>query len=455
MILTYKKLGLIAASALCVVLTAGCNDTLRQFILPVPKPAGDPAVPAHAVVLSTNPATNGVGSVLHVDVSGDSVAGIASVGSNPVFLGKALLRVFVVNGDNTITTYPQLSPTPPFNIVTLPSTPPDAAKTPIFVATTAISNVFTANRDSDNVSVISAAGLAETQAIPMASGSHPVAIASGPASTKMYIVNNGTDDVTVVSSVDNTIVKKTIPMGAGAHPIWGVMANNGVQVFIVNQGGGGVQGSVKVIDTNLDIVIPCSGTGCDGSGGIAVGTTVGSQPNYAFYDSKLQRLYVTNTGENTVSVIKADGINLGVNPQIVPSRLANIPITSSSGAPTSVVALADGSKAYVALGMCPAGINHTTLPAQLTNCTGHEVAVIDATALAQIGSPISVGAGAVSIDAAGDSSRVFVVGAQAGNVSIIRTSTNQVTTQFSVPKQDPNCTSSCALQTPFSVRVFP
>jgi YVTN family beta-propeller protein len=238
------------------------------------------------------------------------------------------------------------------------------------------------------------------------------------------------------------------------------MAANGVQVFIVNQGDGTATnpGSVSVIDTNSDVPIPCTPgtTGCNATtGAISVGTAPAtSVPNFAFYDTRLQRLYVTNTGEPTVSVIKADGINLDANPKVLPGLLANISISSASGAPTSVVALSDGSKAYAAMGGCPSGTNHTNLVKSLGSCAGHEVAVIDAIALRQAGATIPVDAGAVSIDASADGSRVYVVGAQAGTVSVISTSSNSVTTKFSVPQQNPSCTGSCLLQTPFSVRVF-
>jgi DNA-binding beta-propeller fold protein YncE len=456
MISYHKRLGLLFAAALTVVLVAGCNETLRQFIVPVPKPTGDPNAFSHAVILSTNPAPSSNGSTLHIDVSGDTVAGVVPTGPKPVFLGKTLGRVFVINGDDTITSYIALSPiVGPFSTITLPTGPPNPATKPVFGGTTSVGNFYVTNRDSDNTSVISSAALAQTETITLPATSHqPVAIAGNAANSKMYIVNNGTNDVTVVSTTDNTIIKPSIPVGL--HPIWGVMATNGVQVFIVNQGDPGatppVPGSVSVIDTTLDIVIPCTGQSCDPmTGAITVGTTATSSPNFAFYDDKLQRLYVSNTGENTVSVIKADGIDLGVVPQVLPELLANIML---SAAPTSVVALSDSTRAYAALGGCPAGTNHTNITTNIGSCSGNLVSVIDVIGLKQI-KTIPVGAGAVSIDAATDGSRVYVVGAQAGNISIIRTSTDSVNTTFAAPQQDLSCTSSCPLQTPFMVRVFP
>ena len=466
MISNHKRLGLLFVAALTVVVAAGCNETLRQFIVPVPKPTGDPGALSHAVILSTNPAPSSNGSTLHIDVSGDTIAGVVPTGPNPVFLGKTPGRVFVINGDDTITSYIALSPTvPPFSTITLPTGPPNPATTPVFGGTTSVGNFYVTNRGSDNTSVVSLAALAQTESIPLPATSHqPVAIAGNAANSKMYIVNNGTNDVTVVSTTDNTIIKPSIPVGL--HPIWGVMATNGVQVFIVNQGDPGatppIPGSVSVIDTTLDTVIPCTpGPSCDATThAITVGTTATSSPNFAFYDSERQRLFVSNSGENTVSVIKADGIDLGAVPQVLPGLLKNITV---SGAPLSVAALANGSRAYAALANCavPMGttilpVNHTTLVDKLAagDCAGSQVSVIDLNALLET-KTIQVGKGAVSIDAAADGSRVYVVGAQAGNVSIIRTSTDSVNTTFAAPQRDLSCTSSCPLQTPFMVRVFP
>src|SRR5215472_18565850 len=445
MISTYKKLGLLFVTTLSVALMAGCNDNLRQFIVPVPKPTGDPGAFSHAVVLATNPVAGANGITMHIDVSGDSNAGQVNTGPNPVFLGKAGSRVFLINGDNTITSYIALSPTASaVNTVTQPG----GVSGTIAGGTSSSGNFYATNSGTNDLSQISGFALAVTQTIPV--GTNPVAIAGSAANSKIYVVNNGSNNVTVVSTTDNSVLK-SIPVGS--HPIWGVMADNGVQVFIVNQGDGTAAnpGSVSVIDTNLDIVIPCSpGPSCNPTTGvISVGNAPATSfPNFAFYDDKIQRLYVSNTGENTVSVIKADGIDLGAVPQVLPGLLANIMVSS---APTSVVALSDSTRVYAALGGCPAGTNHTNITTNIGSCTGNQVSVIDVLGLRQI-KTIPVGAGAVSIDAAADGSRVYVVGAQAGNVSIIRTSTDSVNTTFVAPQRDLSCTSSCPLQIPFMVR---
>jgi YVTN family beta-propeller protein len=452
---SFKAIWLLAGLSVLMLLAAGCNDTLRQFIVPVPPPTGDPAALAHAITLSTNPVPSSDGSDLHIDVSGDTNVGIVTVGPNPVFLGTTSNQAFVINSGDpttppTVSVYIALNPQAAIvSTVTLPTSGPDAVKTPIAGSTSSANNIYIANRDSNNVSVISAGVLAVTTTIPLpvlpTPDSKPVMIAGNAANNKIFVVNQGSNNVTEISTIDNTVIKD-IPVGSS--PVWAVMSTDGLFVFVVNQG----DGTVSVIDTSLEIVIAT--------------VPVGPSPNFAFYESKLKRVYVSNTGNNTISVIKANGIDLGSVPQVLPQKLKDIMV---SGTPVSVTALSDGTRAYAALGNCPAGVNHTTIVAQAPSCTGNLVSVIDAVALTEK-KTITVGVGPISIDASRDASRVFVANSHdtvtgssgthtAGTISDISTVTDSVVMVKLAPQQDPRCPVSstvfCPVQTPFMVRTFP
>ena len=499
--LRYRTLWLLALIVSVLLLAVGCNDTLRQFITPVPGPGGDPGNLAHAITLSTNPAASAVptplftsGTDMHIDVSGDSSVGIVPLGLNPVFLGKAGNRAFIINkGDPggtpavppTVSVYLGLLPqAATVTTVTLPTTGPGAVVGPVAGATSSTGNIYIANQGSNNVSVISSNVLSVTATIPLPAGdSGPVMIAGNAANNQIFVINRGSGTVTQISTIDNTVVSPSITVGSS--PIWGVMSSDGLFVFVVNQG----SNNVSVIDASTRNVIAT----------IAVDIS----PNFAFYEPRLKRLYVSNTGANTISVINANGIS-AANP---PTLLKNITV---SGAPTSVTALSDGTRAYAALGNCPSGINHLTIVAQVGSCTGNLVSVIDAVGLQRTGD-LAVGPGAISIDASSDASRVYVVSANdittvrddvhapnctdtsclAGpplpdrtfptpSISIIRTSTNQVLATpvnagivnrplptFHVPQQDPRCVAvidpnfndevvlPCPLQKPFQLIIFP
>lgn len=499
MISRSKAVWLVLFTAVTVALVAGCNDTLRQFILPVPQPGGDSCSGclAHALVLSQNPAGNG--SAMHIDVLGDTSVGIVPLGLNPVFVGKNTSRVFITNSDQTVSSYiGLLSNTANPSIITLPA----ATTNPIAGAASSTGSFYLANSGSNNVSQISSGTLAVIATVPV--GTKPVFVVGSPNNSKIYVINQGSNNVTVISTTDNTVIGN---ITVGTSPVWGVMSDDGGHVYIVNQG----SGTVSAIDTLLDLVIAT----------IPVGKTPAtSSPNFATFDAKNQRVWINNSGENTVSAIKANDIDLAAIPQILPRKIADITLT---GPPTSLTVLADGTRAYAALGGCPAGTNHTNLldASHLPVCTGNQVSVIDAVGLVETGT-ITVAPGAVSVDSSTDSSRVYVVGAHdtttikdnvhnpgctaapctttgggctvlpclpgpslpdrtfpAPSMSIIRTATNLVfrppvdpsvsslPPSFNVPQQDFKCVPAldgnfnktvpmpCPIQTPFMVRMIP
>ncbi|HEY6253029.1 MAG TPA: hypothetical protein VI685_23975, partial [Candidatus Angelobacter sp.] len=77
MILIRRAVLAVFAVATITVLVAGCGNTFRPTINFQPQPSGNPAALGNAVIVSTNPA--GDGSDTHIDVSGDSNAGVVTV----------------------------------------------------------------------------------------------------------------------------------------------------------------------------------------------------------------------------------------------------------------------------------------------------------------------------------------------------------------------------------------
>ena len=122
----------------------------------------------------------------------------------------------------------------------------------------------------------------------------------------------------------------------------------------------------------------------------------------------------------------------------------------------------------VGLGNCPAGINHLTLLTTVTSggCLGNSVSVIDAVGLRE-SKVITVGSGAVSIDASSDSTKVYAVNSHDATISIIKTAGDSEVANSSgqplriqAPQQSLSCAnpSSCptnVTQIPFMVRTFP
>ena len=236
---------------------------------------------------------------------------------------------------------------------------------------------------------------------------------------------------------------------------------------------------------------------------------VGASPNFAFFEPTLRQLYVSNTGSNFISVINTNGISATNPPTTSVPINVGVHVAGTSN-PTSVTALSNGTKAYVALGNCPVGTNHTNLIANLASCNGNLVSVIDTVGLTET-KTIPVGTGVISVDSSGDGSRAYAISAHdittirdnvhapnctgsnclpgpvqpdrtfsTPSITIIRTATdspivtpvdpsvvNTPLPTFHTPQQDPNCVPTidpnfnsivpmpCALQTPFVVRTFP
>lgn len=445
--------------AVGAALVIGCGDVFRPTINFVPGQGGTPATVANAVILSTNPSGNG--SNTHIDVAGDTAVGVINVGANPVFLGKGGINnnsAFVINSDNTVSSYTALFAQPGILFPVLPtptqtSLPPGATGA-IGGAASNNGTIYIAEQGpcvtappSANgcVAVILNGGSVATQTVP--AGKQPVMVATNSGSTKAYVINRGSNNVTVIGTQDNSVIA-TIPVGA--QPTWGVMSGDAVDVFVVNQG----DGTVSVIDTTLDIAF----TTIDLNGPPGTGTTSTTLlPNFAFYDNVHRRVYVTNPGDNSVTIIKADSINLGANPQVLPKFLGKVTV---SGSPISVGAIADGTRAYAALANCApvaGGINHTNLLANLSSCTGNSVSVIDVSALTE-SKVIPVGTGPVSLAVSRDGSKVYTANAIDQNISIIKTSTDAEVMRKPAPQQSLGCPTSCTVtgvQTPFMVVTFP
>jgi YVTN family beta-propeller protein len=427
--------------AILLVLVEGCGNTFRPTIVPVAGNSGDPASLQQAVVLATNPnactppkpACSGPGSTTHINASGDTNAGVVSVGLNPVFLAKiGNNRALIINSDQTLSFYLALLPlSAAVNTITQPA----GSTAGIAAAASSNGNIYVANSGTNTVTVVP--GNQNVAVGNVTVDASPVAVATNDASNKAYILSQG-GTVRVINTLDSTVTPT--PITVGTSPIWAVASADGQLVFVVNQG----SNNVSLIDTLTDQVV----------GPAPIPT--GPSPNFAFYDAKLKRLYVNNSGDNSITVIKADQYDR-VN-GIFPTLLATITL-SAGPLPTSLTVLADGSRAYVARGGCGAGVNHLTLntEAAVAACTGNLVSVVDALGLRELRT-ITVGSGAISIGSSADSTRVFVVNGNLGNVSIIKTSTDTEVRRINMPQRDPTCdptATTCPLQVPFMVRTFP
>ena len=208
---------------------------------------------------------------------------------------------------------------------------------PVFVNSTQNNAMYVANYNSNSVFALNISVNAVTNTAPV--GVHPVSLAELPNGTKLYVANQGTSQATSSVSSLNAVNLSPNPVTGftGTNPVWIVARGDSQKIYVLTQG----DGQLVTIDTATDTV--------------SSSLPVGAGANFIFFDPNLNRLYVTNPLTSTVYVFSDTG---GAND--TPLQLAAISFAAGSApcplgcAPTSVTALADGTRFYVATLQQPA-----------------------------------------------------------------------------------------------------
>ena len=388
---SYCKLALAVGLAL---FCAGCGDTFRPVATPLIGATPDPQ-PFHlAVTVNVNTPGN-PGSNMSINVSGDSRVSSVTVGINPVH--AAILpggsRVYVANqGDNTVSSY---APSTQAGSVTTTQLPAGAA--PNFIHSTETANVYVSMPGLNSVGVISVGANVLKATVPV--GTNPVALAETGDGKHLYSVNNGDNTVTGINTPNDSVSPQS-PISVGASPVWAVVSSAGL-VYVLNSGAG----TISVIEPGLDAVVAT--------------LTLAPGANYEFFDSHLNRLYVTNPVANTVTIF-----DLSQSPNVL---LATVPVAP---APLSVTALADGTRAYVVSSQVSGTANATVSVIDTTSNT-----VTKTIALHSV-PPAAVCGSArfrLSTASSADSTKVYVANCDAAGTSIIRTSDDTLVNTLPAP----------------------
>ncbi|MCI4322867.1 MAG: PKD domain-containing protein [Thermoplasmata archaeon] len=140
--------------------------------------------------------------------------------------------------------------------------------------------VFVANEGTNNVSVISDS--TNTVVASVAVGNEPDSIAYDSAKGELFVSNYQDDNVSVISDATNTIVTN---ISVGIHPISVVYDSGMGEVFVAELG----DGNVSVINDTTNTVVAT--------------VLVGGGPLAVAYDSGMGEVFVANYYNNTVNVI--------------------------------------------------------------------------------------------------------------------------------------------------------
>jgi DNA-binding beta-propeller fold protein YncE len=361
------------------VVIAGCGNSYRPVITPI-NPTGPGAQPtSYAVVISSPSSTsNGVATV--IDYAGDTIMTQAPIGPNPTAftLDSTGAEGYTVNSDHTLTNF-QVSQSEPQEKDIHYSTLPVAAQTIGLFSPSAGLWVADLNQNVVDVMAISGSAQAFKLAIPVAST--PISVVGlGTLGQHVYAIsqnipfgvacNNGAASVGASGEADalevsSYTVSARIPLGK--CPVYAIASSDGRRVFVLNRG----SDTVTVIDSQnntLDNRCPPP-SGCVNQNGqtyfshpalplsTAAVSAVGVQPPngttgfpasagpvYAEYIAATQQLLVADYQGGTISLIDVSLDEYG-NDSPTFGTTFTIPVGHN---PASVTALADGSRAYTA-----------------------------------------------------------------------------------------------------------
>ena len=428
-----------------LAICAGCGDTFRPIIIPNPPAFPDPRA-AHTVVSINNNGTSNPGSVMVIDVSGDTDEGVANVGLVPVHAvqqtanqvlvvnqasssgsANSLMKVdflgVVINGNPTTISLPAdsgpsfvaVAPGDTTAYVTLPNVVPDPVNFPNDNAVGAVSTISDA--------------LVATIKV----GNCPVAIAVTPDKNKLYVANNSSTcnpSAAGGSMSDfNTMDRSLRPIDLNGFsnpfnaPVWVSARSDSQRVYVLDVLNG--DGTLTTLDTTSQ-----AGTT---DKVVAAGLPVGPGA-YMLYDVILNRIYVPSGKQITIVDVSQDPPTiLGNNGNPIP--IATVPpasrnpqdvcanSTAQDVTAVAVAALPDGSRAYVGSFYKDAATGNLCPQVTVINTSGNTVK----TSIAVPGFPnydtfCSTTRFRFTMAAGGDSSRIYLASCDAGNVNIIRTS---------------------------------
>jgi YVTN family beta-propeller protein len=331
-----RHFGQLVVVLACTVVCLSCGQVYRPVVIPItitpPNPSNFHEVFAINANVPFNPGTG-----MQVDVSGDTNVGVINIGLNPTH--AAILpnnsRVFVASAGSVIGQSDVVTSfTPAFDAaigtglgggatISLPS-----GSLPVFVHSTRNNTMYVANFGTNSVAQLDTLLNAVSNSVLV--GVNPVALVETPNGNKLYVANQGSSSVSSLNTVDMS--QNAVTGFSGITPVWLVSRSDSQKVYVLTQG----DGRLATIDTGTDTVVST--------------VPVGAGANFIFYDPQLNRLYVTNPSTSMVYVFSTTG---GAND--TPIQLSAISMTAgphppcpSGCSPSSVTALRDGSRFYVA-----------------------------------------------------------------------------------------------------------
>jgi YVTN family beta-propeller protein len=345
---------LILALALAPLFLTACGSTYRPVVSAISPvgPAGQPT--KYAIIASTTGATTPGLSTL-VDFSGDTIVNTTNLGNAPFWLlvDQNANEGYTLNGDGTLNSF-SVNPGLIQSQVNQSTLPSGSGATTLVTET---GSLYATQAGLDSVAQLQSIPPAIKEQLP--TGANTVYTVTASGVRRVYaVVQTGSTSCQPgftggphVAAIETTTQTISSCLPTGSTPVYGVMTADGNRAFIMNQG----SNTVTVINSQTNAIDNFS---TYPNGTIPVGTA----PVWADFAPTLNEMVVANAGDGvhpgSVSIISiplCSASTVVTNPNCDASNpvdaagfgtvVANIPVGIN---PFQVQVIQDGSQAVVA-----------------------------------------------------------------------------------------------------------
>ena len=338
--MSFRRVGWIAAVGVATLITISCGQVYRPVVIPI---ATNPPNPQnfHAVFGINSNVSSNPGSVLQIDVAGDTNIGVANMGINPTHAAPMPnnQRIFVASAGSVIPGNPDtitsFSPAASATVATgigsltvfsLPNVGPNQSSPITAISEAPGSNVVTVTL-SQAIGLAAVGGQVVISGVNIGAYNGNFAITAVSGNTIQY--NNPTTGLLATTGGTATI---PLPTFCSYLPDF-VTTTQNTAVYVANYGAEGGSTCAFASTDSVALLNPTTGTVQNIAYLNPNGTSPAPHPVAMAETPNAQNLYVLNQGDGTspsnvlnlspTDLTQLASITVGINPTWVVARLDN------------------------------------------------------------------------------------------------------------------------------------
>ncbi len=317
---TRVRLAFVCAAAAVAAIIAGCGDNYRPVVTPTPT-NGPPAQPSSYAVAVSTTGTSSAGVATIIDYSGDTILVEAPIGPGPTAftIDEVGATGYTVNSDGTISNF-AISTTLQAKNVSTSTVPPTAQIVNLMPPS---SGLWATDLNGNVVDQFSGSPQAFKLAIPVGTpgspATMPMYVAGAPTLTgqREYVISQDVPDdapmtcntapttaptgVATPIQLSSNTTDPAIPLGK--CPVYAVQTPDLQRLYVMNRG----DNTITVINSNINSLDSCTPFQNQDGQWVTCHPSIqlpaGSGPIYAEYNAASQQLVVANYDGGTISVI--------------------------------------------------------------------------------------------------------------------------------------------------------